>query len=768
MLVAIVVVALIGVAWMVRAPLPKTHGELTLAGINAPITVRRDRRGIPHIDAASESDLFFAQGFACAQDRLWQLDTLRRQAEGRLSAIAGPTTLATDRYMRMLGFTTAAAADLRRLSGRARADLLAYAAGVNAAMSSRTLPLEFKLMRYTPEPWTPVDSLAIVKLMAQRLDDQWSKPELRSDLRARFGAGVAAALTDTSVPKLEHYIAGYAPKQALALGWAHYRSPVAPDIGSGSNNWSVNGRRTTSGKPVLANDTHLAHSLPSTWWICHLRGAGFDVEGFQVPGIPGVILGHNERIAFGVTSSGEPVQDLFVEHFRSPSSDEYMANGRWLRAHHRHERISVKGEANIDLDVLVTRHGPVIERHGTQALALAWTVLREGGEMQALRDLDRAGDWQQFRAATRNVAGPVLNFVYADIGGDIGYQDVGHVPLRRAGDGTLPVEGQDDRFAWTGDVPFDSLPHVLNPPQGLVATANNNLSPPLVHSAGMTAPGSLTAFADAPYRVHRIYERLAVPQKMTAQQIGSVQADVFDYPHAQLAAATADALTNSSDPLLQLIAGQLKGWDGMASADSRITSFVMAEDSALADRVLRPKLGPSLFERYQHDYHPITPLVRVLQGDGRLARMGITRRTIMEAIPSAAAAAAQRIGADTQHGLANVPAWGDLNAAVYDHPLGRFWPLDALLNARRIPQAGNAFTVFAGRATFGPSMRMALDLADWDNSSMLLTLGESGQYSDPYYADEEEDFLAVHWSPTAFTEHAVANDTKDTLVLRPK
>src|SRR5579872_1246328 len=753
-LAILVACALALVAWIIRSPLPKVNGTLALGGISEPVTIRRDDRGIPHIDASTESDLFFAQGFACAQDRLWQMDALRRQAQGRLSEIAGPGALETDRYMRTLGFRDAAQSDFEHLEGAARADLVAYAAGVNAAMNSHPLPLEFRLLRYAPDPWTPVDSISIMKLMAQRLDDQWSRVETLADLEVRVGRSAAAALTDNQLPPLEHYVAG---QPAAGVGWARFRSPLPRALGVGSNNWVVSSAHTTTGGPVLANDTHLAHSLPSTWWLSHLHGGGYNVEGFQVPGLPGVILGHNEHIAFGVTAANEPVQDLFVERFRTAQSDEYLAMGHWLHAVHRIERIAIKGQQASVLDVLVTRHGPVIERRATRGLSLAWTILREGGEMLALTQVDTASNWQQFRNALRNVAGPVLNFVYADAEGNIGYQDVGRVPKRRNGDGTLPVEGYDDRFAWLGDMPFDDLPHAFNPSNGIIATANNALT-----------RSKLAAFADAPYRVNRIYERLLHPGRKTPQQVGALQADVYDYPRARLAALTVAALQQTQNPLLQKIALQLASWNGMANTNSPIPTFLSAEDEILVGQLLRPKIGAALFERYRNDYHPITPLLRVFDGDKRLASIAITRATVLAALPDAALRAADSVGADAQHGLGNVERWGKRNAAIYTHPLGRFWPLNAMLNVRPLVQPGNTFTIYAGRPTYGPSQRLVVDLANWDNSSMLLTLGESGHATDPHYADQAKDFVNVRWVPTPFTDAAVARATKDTLVLKPK
>jgi penicillin G amidase len=768
----LIVVAVGVVAWLIRSPLPKVNGAIRVSGISAPVTIRRDARGIPHIEASSESDLFFGEGFACAQDRLWQIDMLRRTAEGKLSEIVGPATIRIDRYMRTLGLGAAAEHDATMLQGQARADLIAYAAGVNAAASTRPLPLEYRLLGYRPEPWIPADSIAIIKLMAQRLDDQWEQVELRAMLQKKIGVAAANALMDAQVPRLERFIpgtSGFQPRVAeagvslagTALATSTDRAPMRPDPQSGSNNWVVAGRLVTTGKPVLANDTHLGHSVPSTYWLVHLHGAGVNVEGFIIPGIPFVALGHNARVAFGVTSGDVAVQDLFIERFRSATSDEYLANGRWLKAHHRVEVIKIKGAKAETLDVLETRHGPVMKRTGTSANALAWTILRAGNESELLRRLDLAANWPQFQGALAQVVGPMFNWVYADVDGNIGYHLAGKVPNRLHGDGSLPVEGVDDRYAWHGFLPFDALPHAYNPGSGVLATANNQLAPPT------TTIGS-SPFFDSPYRVNRIYSRLDHFGEMTPQAIGEIEADAYDLPRAGLASLTAQTLRNNPDARLRLIAQQLGSWDGVATSNETAMTFLMAEARALEEQLVAPELGPTLLQRYNDDFNVIVPLERVLgDNDRSLASIGITRASIVAAIPSACSHAADAVGATESQGLQKIKPWGAMNMALFDHPLGRAWPLTTLFNIKSLPQPGDGYTVYAAKPDHGPASRLVSDLANWDNSSMLLTLGESGQFNDPHYQDQAEDFLAVKWVPTPFSDAAVRAATKDTLTLNP-
>jgi penicillin G amidase len=762
-----IVFFVLALAWFVRAPLPKINGTFDAPGLSADVVIRRDASGIPHIAAASADDAFYGQGFACAQDRLWQMDLLRREAEGRLSEILGPVTVSVDEYFRTLGLGHVAARAVANARPDERSMLEAFAAGVNAA-EQRQLPLEFRILGYAPEPWTPADSLAVGLLITRDQDDNWKDLVVRSDLASKVGTRAAIALTDNQIVPLEEYVPGYAPAapqkpQRTAATGPRIAWSLAPGVDSpsasdhqGSNNWAVASSRTTTGKPVLSNDTHLDHTLPSTWWMSQVSGGGFDVEGFTLPGVPGVIIGHNRRIAWGVTSAAEDVEDLYVERFASSTSDMYRANGRWLRAVHRRERIVVKGHPDVNVDVLVTRHGPMIKRSGASGLALSWTVLRDGLNLRAVTDFDRAGNWREFRAALAEFVGPTLNFAYADVDGHIGYQDAGRVPSRASGDGSMPVEGEDDRFAWTGEVPFDKLPHALDPQRGFLASANNALVPPSF------APTLSRDFL-SPYRIHEIVQRLSEPGRRSPQAIGAIEGDSYDYPRSRLAAVAAPILASSPSQADRDLAEVLRRWNGMASEDSEAPTFLAALDGALQDHLLRSKVGPSLATRYAKEHHFLTPVVRALDGDASLSSIGLTRSAVLRAILPAAREAELQL----DYPARPLRRWGDVNAAVYEHPLGSVgWPL-TLLNAPTLPQPGDVFTVFQSKPDFGPSMRFVADLSNWDQSSMLLTLGESGVWTDSHYNDMERDWVNVGWRATPFTDSAILKATTDALTLRP-
>ncbi|HEY5093821.1 MAG TPA: penicillin acylase family protein [Candidatus Eremiobacteraceae bacterium] len=770
--IAVLAVVLVAV-WWVRSALPKIDGHVVIQSLKGPVTIRRDERGIAHVSAGTEADLFFGNGYACAQDRLWEMDLLRREAQARLSEVVGPEALPLDRYYATLGLTEAAQRDAAALGPRELADWGAYADGVNAYAQSQSPPLEFRLLAYPPPVWTIVDSLSIVKLMEQRLDDEWKTTALREALAKRIGVASMRSLTNDSVPSLEHYIPGYGGEdkkldggvdRTALLGWIG--APLGADISgadhvqdSGSNNWAISGRRTTTGKPVLSNDTHLSHSVPSTWWIVQLKGAGFDVEGFTIPGVPGVTLGHNERIAFGVTSAYGYAQDLFVEHFADAKSDEYLVGRSWRKADHRVERVPVKGHPDEVIDVLVTSQGPLVKRVGRVGYALAWTALRDPDHATALRSLDLASNWTEFRAALSQLVGPNLNFGYADIDGHVGYQDAGRLPERAGFDGWLPADGTDPRQSWRGDVPFALMPHALDPPAGVLATANNELTTPSYRpalSTGLYAP---------PYRVDRIYALLALRPKWTPEAAGALQSDNYDHPDELLARLTAQALSGSPDLTLRRVAAQLSSWDGRATIESRVPTFLTAEREELARMMFERRLGAE-YKPFLAQFHPVAALERALDGDKSMASIGVTQATVVAAIPIAAANVAKSLNVGASAGLDALPAWGTQDAAIFDHPLG-VKPLDILLNFKPVPQPGDPYTVFQAKPDFGPSMRLLADSADWDHSSMVLTLGESGNWSDAHYGDQLQDWVENRYRPTPFSDAAVTAATRDTLFLTP-
>ena len=492
--IAVLLVAfLVAVWWFVWRPLPQTTGGAALP-VSAPASIARDRFGVPHITAASIEDALVLQGFVTAQDRMWQMDALRRLAGGELAEIVGPVALDSDRDMRRLRMRRIAEEQYRTLPDRDRALLVAYSRGVNAYIDAYRgrYPLEFSLLRYDPRPWTPVDSMLAAMEMCRILTTSWPQDARKADMLV----GGDAAKVNTLFPP---------------------RSGREPQ--PGSNAWAVSGAHTATGKPILENDPHLRFSSPSTWYMIHLKAPGLDVIGVSLPGLPSVIVGHNERIAWGTTNLQFDVQDLYDEKLDSQTG-RYLYKGQIEQARADHEYIRVKGAPTDELLIWVTRHGPVILGDRSHNYALRWTLAEPGVFQFPFLDIDRAGNWTEFTAALRRYPGPAQNFVYADVDGNIGYHATGLLPIRRGFDGTVPVDGSSGEFEWQGFIPFDQLPAFFNPASGRIVTANQN---PFPEHYDYTVNGIFAA----DYRSNQIRNLLTAREKWKPEQMMTVEKDVY-------------------------------------------------------------------------------------------------------------------------------------------------------------------------------------------------------------------------------------------------
>ncbi|MBV8867336.1 MAG: penicillin acylase family protein, partial [Acidobacteriaceae bacterium] len=448
----LLILAVAAVCWFAVRPLPQTSGEL-LAPISGPATVKRDARGVPHIEASSWQDAIFLQGFVTAQDRLWQMDVLRRFGAGELAEVFGPAALAADqesRRMRMRAIAEAQAATLRPTD---RAVLIAYARGVTFFIDTHRgrYSLEFSLPghAYDPRDWSIIDSLLVGLVMFRDLSNSW-----------KFELDKGTLFADTG-----------SPMKVRMLFPAVQGEYVSP----GSNAWAVSGTHTTDGKPIAANDPHLEFGIPPTWYLVHLKAPGLNVTGASLPGVPSVITGHNDRIAWGVTNVQADLMDLYAERL-DRQTGHYLFKGAIEQAQLDRQTIGVKGQQSVPLDTWVTRHGPVLTEAGGLAYSMRWTAAE--GFSFPFFDINRATNWDDFRRALRDFWGPAQNFVYADSAGNIGYQATGKIPIRRNFDGDVPLDGVSGDFEWDGFIPFEQLPSYYDPPSGIVATANQNPFPP--------------------------------------------------------------------------------------------------------------------------------------------------------------------------------------------------------------------------------------------------------------------------------------------------
>ncbi|MBV8673969.1 MAG: penicillin acylase family protein, partial [Acidobacteriaceae bacterium] len=570
--IVIVLLVLVGIAalsaawWLkhaMRSTLPQLDGQLHLPGLTAAVTVRRDRHGIPHIEAANLDDLLAAQGYVTAQDRLWQMDMARRMAAGDAAELLGSKLVDHDRTQRVLGIRVNAERLVTTLSEPDRKLFEDYARGVNAFIDQhqQNLSPEFRLLDYKPKPWQPVDSMLVIMSMNQLLDEDWDIKFMRERVTARLGPTLAADLypvgswrdhppTQTppdltapqeNIPDVPLDETQTKVEDLLRLEKT-LRGPLAncEACAAGSNEWVVSGAHTASGHPMLSNDMHLPHGIPNIWYETDLKSGDFHVAGVTVPGIPYIVAGHNEHIAWGFTALYGDMQDLYVEQVNA--QDEYKGTDGWHPVEHGRETIHVRFGKDVIVETERTGHGPVISQlipGEKRVLALRWSAYDANSGGSPLLDLDKAGNWQAFRVALSKWWGPGQNVVYADDQGHIGYQAVGFVPFRPTGISPVPIA--DENHEWQGFVPFDQLPSTLDPVNGVIATANSRIAPD-------GYPLQLTlAWAD-PYRNERIWKWLAGKNKLTPEDMIKLQTDVYSAIDQELAQRLAYAIDHAKNP----------------------------------------------------------------------------------------------------------------------------------------------------------------------------------------------------------------------------
>jgi len=784
-LVVLLLAALLG-AWFYHTAataLPQLDGTLSVDGLSAPVAVTRDAHGVPTIEAASMEDLFLAQGYVTAQDRLWEMDMTRRFAAGNMAEVLGPDWVKHDREQRILGLQARAQKGLDELSTRDRGYLDAYARGVNAFIAERRdrLPLEFRILHYSPRPWTPADSLVIEANMIKELNHYSAKVALeREKILAKLGPELTSDLYPNSSWR-DHppgqdpqKMSGSEPparstgSEPASLSWpAPSAFELRPELGS--NDWVISGAHTASGKPLLSNDPHLGHQMPSLWYEAHLKSGDFDVAGVTLPGTPTVILGHNQHIAWGFTNIGPTVQDVFIETVNG--SGQYQTPQGWQEPQRRHEVIHVKDQPDVGFDVLITRHGPIITElvpGEKRMLALQWTLYTANALALPFVDVDAAQSWDEFRRAFSPWVAPGQNVVYADVDGNIGYQATGRVPIRASGDGSLPVSGADNAHEWTGYVPFEKLPSVLNPPSGILATANGRIVPD-----GYRYP--LSVEWGPPYRTERIYKVLAEDKKFTPADMLGLQTDVysaFDRFCAERFVYALDHVKGIS-PRMREARELMRNWDGRMLAGSAAAAVEASARDQLYRLLLEPKLGPAppdqkdqdglSWKTYEWFMRPVWLENVLLYQPPRW--LPSNHKNYDELLAAAVEAAVQTPDAPSHVGSWR---WGNLNPVEINHPIfGAIPVLGRWAGPGVHPQSGDSYTVKAVGRHFGPSERTTVDLSNFDNSTLNIVTGQSGNLFSPYYMDQWAAWLNGTTFRLPFSLQAVADARTHQLVLQP-
>lgn len=793
LLTVVVLMAIVGFQYL-KSSLPEVSGTRHLTGasarlLGAPAEVVRDRHGIPHIYGASLRDANFALGYVHAQDRLWQMEMSRRISAGRLSELFGPASLDTDRFLRTLGIHRVARATLGNLDAETRDLFDAYAAGVNAflAGNNKPLPPEFMVLGTRPEPWSAVDSLAWIKMMAWDLNGSWRPELLHMQLAKRittqqiqeflppYPGDAAVRLPDLTA--LYASLAEAATKIAAA-------APQQPPEGIGSNNWVVSGKRSSSGKPLLANDPHLTLTAPAVWYFAHLDSPEARMIGSTLPGVPMVVLGRNDRIAWGFTNTGPDVQDLYIERLDSADAALYDTPTGKQRFITVSEVIKIKGQPDLTLAVRISRHGPIISDAFADAakampkgyaLAFAWTTLRDDDlAAQALARLGRAQDWDSFLAALRDSHSPQQNMVYADVDGNIGYIAPGRVPLRRADNdlkGLAPSPGWDAKYDWQGFIPFEELPRQFNPASEAIATANEKITPPGYRHW-------ISALWEPPYRARRIAQLLDARTLHDPSSFAAMQADVRSL-YAREVLPLLIAAPHATEGSRRAVA-MLSHWDGEMRKERAEPLILNAWLRELTRLVYADELGDLFAANWAERPIFMLNVLRNEDGQGRWCddvrtpQLETCHEMITRALGLALDDLSNRYGADMDKWR-----WGDAHISVSDHRPFSKQPLLAPLFELRRSVPGDTWTVNVGRnslvnetepfaARHAASLRAIYDLSDLDRSHFMFSSGQSGNPFSQLYRNFNAPWANVEYIPMSMNRAAIEERQIGTLRLIPR
>lgn len=738
------------------------------------MTVRKDSRGIPYIGATTEADLYFAQGYVTASDRLWQMDLLRRVALGETAELFGRQTLEEDKRWRKFGFAKIADDSLQYLSPELNAALEAYSKGVNAyiaGLDDKSLPVEFRILQYKPREWRPSDTIVIGKILADALSSTWRTDLLRASLQ-NIPREKLADLTNQVTPYDVVLFGRDEPKRAVTATQSTDQSPAVFEIAererrvresslkrvgfyaeelAASNNWVISGKRTADGKPILANDPHLQPTAPGIWYLTQLSAPGMHVSGVTFPGVPGIVLGHNEDIAWGATNVGPDVQDLYVETFGTDG--KYKSPDGTQAPITRAEQIKVRSNPlrpdteTVSLDVVETRNGVIIAEDAGRKYALKWTARDpKNNEFEAFYFLNRARNWEDFTKALKTYGGSTQNFVYADVKGNIGWYAAGRIPIRRTGDGALPYDGATNAGDWTSYIPFDELPHLFNPPTGLIVTANQRI---VGTSYKYT---QISRDAAPPWRARRIYDLLNGIPRATMDDVRRVQYDDFNIPLSNLAKEIVNSSAASADTL-EIVTK----WDGRMVPESRAALLVNEIRGCLANKMAddnRPVPSYLIRERIL-DW-------AVRERSARWLPKGYSDyAALMKTCDGEVTAnLASKYGADRAKWI-----WENVSRSRFPHPLAAAPLIGGQFATPSVGLPGSGQTPNVASSV---SMRHIASPGNWDATRHVIPLGESGDPQSPHYKDQFEAWRTGEPMLFPFSAQAVQAATRETITLSPQ
>jgi penicillin amidase len=773
-----------GLTWLSRRGLQKIDGSLNVTGLESSVEVIRDRWGIPHIYAANSHDLFFTQGFIHAQDRLFQMEINRRTAQGLLSELFGSLALETDRATRTFGFNRLGRIDWQNATPEVREVVLAYTQGVNAYLSSsiKKLPVEFTLLNHHPKPWQAEDSMAFARVMMWQLSHAWYVEIVRAQLVQAVGEDHAAELeieypadNPTVLPKgVEFNLFG--PDSMLHPG----KGPFIKNS-MGSNGWVVSGNKSATGNAFLCNDMHLALGQPAIWYDLHLQAGDYNVTGVSLPGTPGVLVGHNAHIAWGMTLAFTDCEDLFIEKFDPQNPTHYLFRDNWQAVEVVAEPIPVKGKSEPYVEqVIITHHGPVISDvvgYPEQRLAVNSMALRPSPSLQAWLNLDRANGWDEFVEAMHLIDAPQLNVVYADVEGNIGYWVTGKVPVRAKGDGSIPAPGWSGEYEWVGEVPFAEMPHAFNPEAGFIVTTNNRIVPEdYPHFLGNVWMNG--------FRARRIEDVLKSKEKLGVEDYSHLQVDYTCIPGKELTSHLTGLTSN--DPDVKLALAHLQNWDGILGTDSVGGCIYEVARYRVVRNLVEQGLGSELTMRWMgKGFHPLlktlsefygydsVTMLRLLDNPDSwwVQQVGGVEALLTNSLKQAVEWLRKELGNDVDKWH-----WGRIHQVIFPHPLGMQKPLDLVFNRGPFPIGGDTDTPCQTAFTpsdpynsnaCAPTFRQIVDMGDLSKSLSITPPGQSGQLGSRHYDDLIQPWLKGEYHPMLWLREDVQREREGRLSLNP-
>jgi len=766
LLAVVAIVVFIGFTWFMNNSKPVIDGELTVNVLDQDVTVTRDDKGVPHVFAQTDADLYRAQGYVQAQDRLFQMDLARRQASGRLSEIIGEATINTDKHFRTFSLRDASEKALAAYDSESRQVLEWFAEGVNAFITeskeNNTLSYEFALLGYEPEEWSVIDSLTIGKYMAYDLGGNWNMLAFRHWALQSFGEEKAKELFITYPENASSIIKANKENPVAVEG--QFNADLLPNEFNGSNNWVVSGSKTKNGTPILADDPHLGLSTPSIWYQMHLQSPEQNVSGVIFAGIPGIILGHNDEIAWGVTNVGPDVQDIYIEIPNPDNPTQFRYDGKWEQAEVRDESIKVKDKETVDFDVVVTRHGPIMtdlafkDTKPTAQFSMQWTALQSTAELRAVLGFNKAKSWNEFEKALEDFKAPAQNFVFASKDGTIAYKANGQIPIRKQGDGQLPVPGDSSDYGWEGFIPWDELPTVVNPEEGFIATANNEV-------VGEEYSYHITDFWAQPYRFERIKEVLEANDSLTVEDMMNLQMDQYNlYAREFLPDLLTSIKLQDQDGKYADVINLLEDWDLVDTKDSGAPLVFHTLMLKLQEVLFKDQMPEDMYNLMSGKFNITDQLLRTAYAGGKsiwIEEQGGVDVTVYKALELTISQIEGQFGKNVSKWQ-----WGDFHQLTFDHTLGNASPiLAAYFNAKKVPIGGSKVTVqaadndSAGNVDHGASWRFVVDVGDLSSAYHIVGPGQSGHVKSDWYQDQVTDWANGDYHQTFVRKEDIKGKT---------